>query len=194
MQNYTCWWNHSRAAVKQNMQEKINKGIQLPFYYVNLNKCSLIQQSTEAGFREAWIYMEIVVWCHWIILYQGAYHIYCQWTDQILRSPLIITHCIMPWPQTVIFIMLHQKLSVLRGCMKEFLFVLVLATIIPWFVLSCLLPSLQSLQLCFINVIVIFQKQDDKKLGCHWRDSCCDCSWSIRFVGPNYRKKEEEKR
>lgn len=45
-----------------------------------------------------------------------------------------------------------------------------------------------------IVVVVVFQKQDDKKLGCHWWDCCCDCSWSIRVVGPNYRQEEEKER
>ncbi len=56
------------------------------------------------------------------------------------------------------------------------------------------LPSIESHPSCLINIILSFQKQDDKKLGCHWRDSCCDCSWSIRPVGPDYREEEEKER
>lgn len=47
---------------------------------------------------------------------------------------------------------------------------------------------------CTLNIMLSFQKQDDKKLGCHWWNSCCNCSWSICFVGPNYREEEEKER
>lgn len=49
-----------------------------------------------------------------------------------------------------------------------------------------------------LNIIKItllsFQKQNDQKLGSYWRDSCCTCSRSLRFVGTNHREKEEEER
>lgn len=44
------------------------------------------------------------------------------------------------------------------------------------------------------QILLCFQEQDDKKLGCHWWDSCCRCSWRIRFMGPHYGEKEEKER